>query len=810
MSPEEWLKQQQKVAPVPAAVASATKSTLSPEEWLKQQPPEPAAAPPAQTLGILESIGEMITGSRRATPESQALPEWTGMPELNQMSVASFKTALGTLLSNPQETVNILKANFPDVGVRQDAKGNFILKSSVDQKEYVIPPGFAVGDIPRAIGGLAAFTPAGRAATIPGAIGGAAATQAVIEATQAGTGGEFNPAEVAVAGALGPAGQIIQRAAPAIQRGVRAVTGRAAAAPAAVPPPQVSIVRPPAEELAQRMQAQAARAEAAGTAQQAPMAAAPTAGAAAPLAATEAIEQVAEETPTMLARKAAEGGFGAKKATSILAEKAEIDPKVLQAAQRLGIDEYLQPDHLTTSQAYRELAQAAKSIPGSQTRAAEIEGLNLVGERADRLIAEIGGTTDLSKLNSVIRGQLDTTVNNLSKQADSAYDALRQKVPLQTRGDAANVLDFLSKRADDLDGAENLSSLEKMVRNKLTPKPITDEAGNVIGIRQPTYALIDDVRRDVGAASRQSGPFADADTGLAKKLYELIDTDQFSIAQAVGQGESYRLAKSLVNMRKGFEDDMVALFGKQLDQSLVGKLESATMSLSKGDAEKLSKILTAIPKDSRQMVVASALNTAFGKATQNGKLNFNTYAKWYEGLLQNKQAYAALMTNLPQSARKQLSDLYRVSSNASKATRERITTGRIQAVQQELQGADNLLANIYGVAKRAAIGLPIEAATTAVGLPGAGIASGITAALTKGKPNTLKAADELLASPEFQKLVIESSNPSNKALRATAKSRSFKKFADSVKIPVDLDARIAWLQNSMQATAQAAEPQVQP
>ena len=504
MSPEEWLKQQQKVAPVPAAAASATKATLSPEEWLKQQPQAQApAAPQTQNLGILESIGEMITGSRRATPESQALPEWTGMPELNQMSVASFKTALGTLLSNPQETVNILKANFPDVGVRQDAKGNFILKSSVDQKEYVIPPGFAVGDIPRAIGGLAAFTPAGRAATIPGAIGGAAATQAVIEATQAGTGGEFNPAEVAVAGALGPAGQIVQRAVPAIQRGVRAVTGRAAAAPAAVPPPQVSIVRPPAEELAQRMQAQAARAEAAGTAQQAPMAAAMpetipvvnetstylmaespagkvggvklpdgikinyaeveeafrgkgeglklyqrlidstlekgqnvysdftveapavkiydalerrgykiekniagtlddgsvygpgatqsafkivgkppsgtgfgSAGAAAPLAATEAIEQVAEETPTMLARKAAEGGFGAKKATSILAEKAEIDPKVLQAAQRLGIDEYLQPDHLTTSQAYRELAQAAKSIPGSQTRAAEIEGLN--------------------------------------------------------------------------------------------------------------------------------------------------------------------------------------------------------------------------------------------------------------------------------------------------------------------------------------------------------------------------------------------------------------------------------------------------
>jgi hypothetical protein len=179
------------------------------------------------------------------------------------------------------------------------------------------------------------------------------------------------------------------------------------------------------------------------------------------------------------------------------------------------------------------------------------------------------------------------------------------------------------------------------------------------------------------------------------------------------------------------------------------------MALSKGDADKIANILKAIPKDMRQTVTASALNTAFGKATQNGTLNFNTYAKWYEGLLENKQAYAALMTNLPQSARKQLSDLYRVSSNVSKATRERITTGRIQAVQQELQGADTLLANIYGIAKRAAIGLPIEAATTSIGLPGAGIASGLTAALARGKPNTLKAADDLISSPEFQRLAVE-------------------------------------------------------
>jgi hypothetical protein len=251
---------------------------------------------------------------------------------------------------------------------------------------------------------------------------------------------------------------------------------------------------------------------------------------------------------------------------------------------------------------------------------------------------------------------------------------------------------------------------------------------------------------------------------------------------------------------------MTSLFGRQLDQSLVGKLESATTSLSKGDADKLAKILTAIPKDMRQAVTASSLNTAFGKATQNGTLNFNSFAKWYEGLLANKQAYAALMANLPQPARKQLSDLYRVASNVSKATRERITTGRIQSVQQDIQGADNLLANIYGVAKRAAVGLPIEAATTAVGLPGAGIASGLAAALTKGKTNALKAADDLIASPEFQRLAVNSvsnnNNPSKSTVKSVFMSQSFQRFADAVKLPREMSAREKFILQSLQANGQ--------
>ena len=757
-----------------------------------------------EPMGIVGGIREAITGTERATPTTQALPDYAAMPELNTFSMASFKSALGTMISSPEETIQIIKSNYPGVQVTQDEKGNYVLQSSIDGQFYAIKPGFQVSDIPRAVGAVAAFTPAGRAVTIPGAIAAGAGTQAVIEATQAGTGGRFDTGEVALAGALGGAGQAVTRIPQAV-RDVRAGRVPPAAAPPAAPAgaPGAAPVAPvagriePTFEPAPMMPA-GVQPSGAVTFPVPPSPAAPAA---------PAVAMTAEEL-TATTRRAAEGGLGAGRATEILATQAAPDPKVLEAARRLKIEGYLQPDHLTSNQAYRELAQAVKSIPGSQARAAEIAGLEQVGKQADDLITKIGGLTDLSQMNKAVRTQLDQTVTNLSNQADDAYKALRTAIPAQTRGPADNVINFVQQRADDLDGAQNLSGLEKSVRRKLTPKEIKDDAGNVIGMRNPTYALIDDVRRDIGAAARQQGPFADADTGLAKRLYALIDDDQFNLAETAGRGEQYRLAKSLVQMRKGFEDDMVSLFGKQLDQSLVTKLSTATTALSKGDGEKLVNILTAIPKDMRQMVAASALNTAFGKATQTGTLNFNTYANWYKGLLENKQAYAALMNNLPQPARKSLSDLYRVADNVRKASRERITTGRIQAVQQELQGADSLLGSVYMVAKRAAIGLPIEAATTAVGLPGAGIASGLTAALSKGvKPQVIKAADELIASPEFQRLAIDGANktPSQATVRAVARSAAFQRFAEAAKMPREMSWRERWLVQSMQAGRQSTQ-----
>jgi hypothetical protein len=189
-------------------------------------------------MGFIEGAIETVTGSERSTPEIEAAPDWTTMPELNELSLASAGTALGTMFSSPEESVKIIQANYPGVAVRQDAKGNYILRSQ-DGKEYGIKPGFKWSDIPRAAGGIFAFTPAGAARTVAGAAGGAALTQAGIEATQAATGGTFDPAEIALAGAGGAGGQLISEAIPAVVSAVRGLRrGPAGALPETMPVPQ--------------------------------------------------------------------------------------------------------------------------------------------------------------------------------------------------------------------------------------------------------------------------------------------------------------------------------------------------------------------------------------------------------------------------------------------------------------------------------------------------------------------------------------------------------------------------------------------
>lgn len=786
-------------------------------DWLTKNPGQPK--PPEQDdPGIIDRVKESITGSKRSTPATDAAPDWTSMPELNSFSMAGLKTGLGTLMSNPAETVQIIQHNFPGVQVTQDDHGNYFMQSSIDGKHYAIKPGFQMGDIPRAGAALAAFTPAGRATSILGGAAAAGATQAGIEATQAATGGNFDMGDVGMAALTGGAVPAAMRAVGAAVTPATQMLQRLRGVPDAVPgaAPLADAVAP---ATADAMQGAAAES---GAAPAAAPAATPSYLKPVPVAATmEAAAPLASADLANTARTAAEGGIGSKSATQVLAEQAAPDAKAVEAAKRLGIEDYLQPDHVTSNQAYRELAQAVKSVPGSEARAAEMTGLQQVGKRADDLIEQLGGTHDLAALDSGVKKTMQDTYNTLKTKAGALYDEVRAAVPAKSEAPADNVLTMIRARADELGGEKNLSSMEKMILAKLTPKmqTVKQEVPGLPGgtaaatrtmqvAKPPNYALLDDVRRDLTAAKYgRQGPFKDSDDRLVTMLEGALRKDQQAAAETYGMGAKWNLAQSTAQSYKAVQSDLTSLFGKNLDQSIVGDLGRSVSSLPKGDIQKFVGLVKATPESMRQEVVASGLNTAFGKSAQRGSLNFNSYANWYEGLLRNKQAHAAVMSNLPPQARKQLSDLYRVSKAIGAATKERITTGRINAVTDQIKGADSLVARLYDTAKRSSLGAVAATAAAHIPLVGPGAAAAVASALAKGaKPSAIKAVDTLIASPEFVAMVKQAGTAAEKpATLRLVHSKPFSNFVRAVGSPHEMSNREKWVTQAIQADNQQGQ-----
>jgi hypothetical protein len=745
-------------------------------------------------MGFLESIAESITGRARATPETQALPEWTSMPELNQMSVASFKTALGTLMSNPKETVQILQANFPGVQVRQDAKGNYLMRSSVDQKEYAIPPGFTMGDIPRAAGAVAAFTPAGRAVTIPGAIVAGGATQAAIEATQAGTGGKFDTGEVVTAAATGPAGQILQRVAPpvvqAVKKVVQRVTGKApapapsAAAPGAPMGTAMAPEAPPAAPMA------AAMPEVAPAAPEIPVA--PAAPAVAPI-----VAEVTEEEVGNLVKKASGTGFGSAGARDRLADLAQVNVAAKDAADRLGIQ--LPADVFSDNPQVRAAAGLTRSAAGSEAEATWRNTVTQAVDKADDVIKQfdatfVEGAVAPGVVSQKIKDSLTATRSDLNAQASKVYNAVDEVVPKTSVVELPKLKATLDTIKAEV-GEKGMSAAERNLAKMI-------EEGNI------TYGRLKREKTLIGnAINKMESPYGSMAEADLKRLYAALADDQLTNVGNIGGEElrqQLRAANLLYAKERALGKRIVNAFGQDIEGSVANKMRTAITGAAKGDAGEFNRLLKTVPEDLRKETLATALAsvTRSARGAEKGGFGFSEFADIYPKLRANPPVYKTIVDTLGKDSADVLRDLFEVSKRVTEARANVLTTGKAnQALLQGMQ-AESLIGKVMEstlakgvVTGAAAMGGPIAAAATSV----------MTTAMTQGNKDALKAAGKLFADENFQKLAIEAATkgtPSAASIRRTAMSQSFQKFADAAKLPKALDARIQWLQTAAQTERQ--------
>ena len=766
-------------ASAPAAPASAPASAPATPNYeaLAQQFGGQTVQPP---LGFFEGLVESVTGSRRATPETQALPEWTSMPELNQMSVASFKTALGSLLSNPKETVQILQANFPGVQVRQDAKGNYLLRSSVDQKEYAIPPGFSMGDIPRAIGGLAAFTPAGAARTIPGAIAAGAGTQAAIEASQAATGGGTGLAdvgEVIAAGALGPAAQIGQRLVPPVVQAVRGGAQRLMARPApapAAPRVEPTFEMPPVPP--------AAAATGPGAPPVPPAAAAPT-----------VTTTVTTETINNLVQRASGKGFGSTAARDQLADLAQVNVAAKEAADRLGIQ--LPADVFSDNPQVRAAAGLTRSLAAGEAEAAWRTTVSQAVDKADDVIRQfdatfVEGAVAPGVVSQKIKDSLTKTRADLNTQASKVYDAVDEVVPKTSIVDLPKLGATLDAIKAEV-GEKGMSAAERNLAKMI-------EDGNV------TYGRLKREKTLIGKAlNKMESPYGSMAEADLKRLYAALADDQLTNVGNIGGEElrqQLRGANLIYAKERALGNRIVNAFGNDLEGSIANKMRTAITGAAKGDAGEFNRLLKTVPEDLRKETLATALAsvTRSARGAEKGGFGFSEFADIYPKLRANPPVYKTIVDTLGKDSANVLRDLYEVSKRITEARANVLTTGK---ANQAFGNPEGLIGKIMEST------ITQRIVTTVTGMvPGMGaVAPDILKFMATGAEDRVKAAGKLFADEAFQKLAVEAATkaaPSAATLRRTAMSQSFQKFADAAKLPKGLDARIQFLQSAAQTGRQ--------
>ncbi|EOS95278.1 hypothetical protein LU631_03090 [Erwinia tracheiphila] len=467
--------------------------------------------------------------------------------------------------------------------------------------------------------------------------------------------------------------------------------------------------------------------------------------------------------------------LGGDKAVRNFANEVMPDQQAVNAVKELGLESYTTPGMVSNNPAVRALDNAVATLPGTEINEGHKRFISELGKKADDLITSFGGDLDKQAVSERLAANFDHTVASLQSQADNIYDKVAQKIPIRDNIEANNALKYLENHADDLGGLDELSPILKRTMLRLDPNTL------------PTYGRLDNVRKQVGQAiGTKEGYYKDEETGVLKGLYAAITEDQQKIAEKYGAGELWGLGKELVKTRKGVEDNAQFVLGKKLQQSAIPKVERAIVSMAQGNGTDFSQLMRAIPQDMRKEVALTSLNKAFTSYAKSPgqQLGVDGFVKWYNGMQRNSSNLSSLHKAIGPEASKRLNSIYQ----AAKAM-NRLNTGKQYAsslVDQQVKNflkEDGGLAKLYGIAKIAKKAAVAEGVSSLSGLPGVGVASVISGVLSAGRKSRIKAADELLSSPEFKSMLFRSQSlpldriEARQAIeRKIAQSKNFKKW----------------------------------
>lgn len=412
------------------------------------------------------------------------------------------------------------------------------------------------------------------------------------------------------------------------------------------------------------------------------------------------------------------------------------DPEVMKAARDLDIN--VNPGVYSTSDIYREMENSLKMLPGSKLSANEKETVRQLGQRADDLIEEYAGTLDKSAISDDFKSRMLGTVRQMEDEASAIYTTLDEAIPPSLKVRATNTLDYLNQQIDRLGEIGDLDPRLQRIYSQLTREGGTN------------HALIDQLRKDVGASLKGQGPFKDASQNQLKALYGTLTDDSLKAADFLGLTDEVVAAKQMVKARKELEDRLQGALGKDLSKSLMAELGTGVRQLTKGQTKRFDEVMAAVPDDMKQQVAVSALNDLLAGSTRTAKdFSFSGFVSGYEALQRNQRAAAKLFDLVPEGAKKRLDDIYKVSKGLAEQNRRDLNnpSGTARAVIGAMDAPGGILDKLYRIGSRTAAG---AAATSPFDAGAVGAMGGFMSALQSAKTKASQAADDMLSSPQFR------------------------------------------------------------
>lgn len=375
-----------------------------------------------------------------------------------------------------------------------------------------------------------------------------------------------------------------------------------------------------------------------------------------------------------------------------LANMADVDKKLMKTARDLGIEDQLTPAAYARDTNFRSTIQQLVSAKGSNLETQQLNGIARLGEKADELIDSMT-SMNAQTIDQAFAARTRAVIDDLARQADDVYTQIGAKLPKNATVDANNTLNHLWAKAD-VDGLGTLDPVERKALDWL--QPVNDSMG------PPTYSRLDKLRQQVGAAiSKREGPFKDSDRAALKQLYARLTEDQEAVAAKYGAADDWQVGKQLVKRRKDLETIAIETLGKNLDNSITGKVQNAILNLGKkgGSAKDWDKLMAATPESIKQDVVANALERTLGARSARNNFAIPGFVDWYR-TAQANGTLGSVMKHLPREQQRRFMQIYRVAQGIDRAQRFTTSTGSISEFMKRFNdpGAGGVMSKLYGAA----------------------------------------------------------------------------------------------------------------